>query len=169
MKKLSKLLVCCSVFSAAAQAEVIESSPERYVLKQQMESSLSPSELWKRLVEPSRWWHPDHTYSGDSANLSLDVQAGGLWREDWQGNSVFHGSILQVQTEKLLRLNAPFGPLQGLAVNVVWTINIEPVESGGSLVTFDEVANGSAASKLDALAGAVDFVKNEAIKRLVEP
>jgi len=169
MRSLLKLLVCYLSIVAAAHAEVIESSPERYVLKQQMESSLPPSELWKRLIEPSSWWHPDHTYSGDSANLSLDVQAGGLWREDWQGNSVFHGSILQVQTEKTLRLNAPFGPLQGLAVNVVWTINIEPVESGGSLVTFDEVANGTAASKLDALAGAVDFVKTEAIKRLVTP
>ncbi len=169
MRILLRLMVCSCLFCAVAHAEVVESSPERYVLKQQMESSLSPPQLWKRLLEPSSWWHPDHTYSGDSANLSLDAKAGGLWREDWEGNSVFHGSILQVQTEKTLRLNAPFGPLQALAVNVVWTINIEPVESGGSLVTFDEIANGTAASKLDALAGAVDFVKTEAIKRLVAP
>lgn len=158
-----------SVFSLAlttAQAEVILATPDHFTLKQEAVSSLNPEELWQRLIEPAIWWHPDHTYSGDAANLSLDANAGGIWREEWRDGSVVHGNVLLVLENKQLRLNAPFGPLQELGVNVVWTITIAP-DPNGSKVTFDEVANGTANSKLDALAPAVDFVKTEAINRLV--
>ena len=147
-------------------AEVIAASAEHYRIKQQAQSALSPEAMWQKLIKPETWWHPDHTYSGDSANLTLDVQAGGLWKEDWPGGSVTHGQILLVSQNKQLRLNAPFGPLQEQGVSVVWTITIQP-NSSGSVVLFDEIANGSRHSKLDELAPAVDFVKTEAINRLV--
>jgi uncharacterized protein YndB with AHSA1/START domain len=107
-----------------------------------------------------------HSYSGDAANLSLDPRAGGLWKEEWDGGSVAHGTVLYVKPGEQLRLAAPFGPLQSMAVDVVWTITITP-EGTGSKVVFDEVANGSGASNLDKIAGAVDSVKGEAINRLV--
>ncbi|TDF39224.1 hypothetical protein EYS14_06770 [Alteromonadaceae bacterium M269] len=149
-----------------ASATVVEASPEHYVLKQEAESTLKPEKLWQRLIKPESWWHPDHTYSGDSANLSLDLTAGGLWSETWDGGSVLHGQVLLVMNNKQLRLNAPFGPLQEKAVQVIWTITLTPSDKG-TLVVFDEVASGSQSSELDKLAPAVDFVKTEAIKRLV--
>jgi len=152
--------------SSFAQAEVVSSSDNHYVLKHQASSVLSREELWSRLIEPSTWWHPDHTYSGDSKNLSLDLQAGGLWREDWDGNSVLHGSVLTVIEGEMLRLDAPFGPLQSMAVNTVWTISIKS-DGEKSLVVFEELANGTDTSGLDELAKAVDFVKSEALSRLV--
>ncbi|NVJ98370.1 MAG: SRPBCC domain-containing protein [Alphaproteobacteria bacterium] len=148
-----------------ARADIVEANPDRYVLKHEATSALSPEKLWNKLVNPANWWHPDHTYSGDAANLSLDLQAGGLWREDWSGGSVFHGSVLQVKQGSMLRLDAPFGPLQDIAVKVVWTITITP-EGEGSKVTFHEIASGDPKSGLDQLAPAVNFVKGEAIKRL---
>lgn len=169
----SLFFVGCLLVSWPLQAKIISSTAEHYVLQHQAESSLPPQALWQRLVQPSQWWHPDHTYSGDAQNLTLELHAGGLWREDWEGNSVLHGSVLNVVNGTLLRLDAPFGPLQELAVKTVWTISIKPVEKEapekGSIVTFDEIANGSAISGLDELAKAVDYVKGEAIKRLVAP
>jgi len=159
-------LTAASLFmSCAATADVVEASPERYVLRQEASSDIAPDALWARLVNPASWWHPDHTYSGDAANLSLDLQAGGQWREDWAAGSVVHGRVLLVQNGSVLRLDAPFGPLQDIAVTVVWTITITP-DGDGSRVVFDEIANGTAGAKLDALAPAVDFVKTEAIRRL---
>ena len=152
-----------------ASAEVIASAPDHFTLKLEAHSALSPAETWARLVEPSEWWQSDHTYSGDARNLSLDPQAGGLWREDWDGGSVWHGSVLQAQPEQTLVLSAPFGPLQGLAVMSVWTISLAPTESGGTKITFDHVTNGTGASNLDALAPAVDFVKQQAIESLARP
>ena len=66
----------------------------------------------------------------------------------------------------LFRSSAPFGPLQGLAVTSIWTITLTPSEDGGTQITFDHVTNGTAASQLDALAPAVDFVKQQAIESL---
>lgn len=149
----------------SVQAEIVEASGGRYVLKHEARSNLAPADLWARLIKPETWWHPDHTYSGDAGNLSVEPTAGGLWREEWPGGSVLHGQVLNAVSGQLLRLDAPFGPLQGMGVSVVWTISIK-ADGTGSLVTFDEIANGSAASKLDALAPAVDGVKTEAMRRL---
>jgi uncharacterized protein YndB with AHSA1/START domain len=164
--KFVALILACGFLPSVVKAEIISSSADHYILKQGAISSLPPHALWDKLINPQTWWHPDHTYSGKSENLSLDPQAGGLWREDWDGGSVFHGSVLLITPGKQLRLNAPFGPLQELGVNVVWTITITE-HSDGSKVTFDEIANGTKISNLDKLAPAVDFVKTEAIKRLV--
>lgn len=150
---------------AAAHADIVESSDSHYVLRHEATSPLAPDALWARLVVPSSWWHPDHTYSGDAGNLALDPRAGGLWREAWEGGSVVHGSVLYVDEGRTLRLYAPFGPLQGLGVYTVWTITISP-EGDGSKVVFDEISTGAPSADLDELAKAVDFVKTEAITRL---
>ena len=164
--KLVAAAMALATISAPALAEVVSSSSSHYRLKHEAVSELSPAALWDRLVSPANWWRPDHTYSGDSANLSLDLQAGGLWREEWDGGSVVHGSVLYVKPGEVLRLNAPFGPLQGMGVITVWTITIK-ADGGGSRVIFDEVSNGSPASGLNDIAAAVDYVKQEAIQHLV--
>lgn len=169
--RYSKLLqIILSVFiihvaTSTARADIVEATAERYLLRHEAVSTLTPDALWDKLIKPETWWHPDHTYSGNAENLSLDLQAGGMWREDWDGGSVVHGTVLTSLHGKMLRLNAPFGPLQGLDVTVIWTITIMP-DGEGSKVIFDEIAGGTAGSKLDALAPAVDFVKAEAIRRL---
>lgn len=156
-------------FTGTATAEVVKSSPDHFTLKLEAQTELSPDEVWTRLLDPSEWWLSDHTYSGSSENLSLDAQAGGLWREDWKDGSVWHGQVLQVKAGEMISLNAPFGPLQGLAVNSVWTITLAPEDHGGTKITFDHVTNGTLASGLDELAPAVDFVKGEALKSLTRP
>lgn len=160
------LFISCALFSGAATADIVSSGSDHYVLRHEASSELAPEALWERLVNVASWWHPDHTYSGDAANLSLDASAGGSWREDWDDGSVIHGQVLYANPPNKLRLEAPFGPLQGMAVNVVWSISIQPSESG-SLVMFDEIATGSGVSGLEQLAPAVDGVKQEALERLV--
>ncbi len=156
------------VMSAPAMAEVTAATPDHYTLNHDGTSPLAPDALWARLIKPADWWHPDHTYSGDASNLSLKAKAGGQWREVWDAGSTSHGVVLLVEDEKTLRLNAPFGPLQGMGVTVVWTISLAlDEETGGTKVTFTEIANGSPASKLDEIAPAVDFVKTEAMRRLI--
>ena len=151
----------------AAHAEIIAAASDHYELRHEADSSLSPSDLWRRLISPQEWWSPGHTYSGSSANLSLDARPGGLWLEEWEHGAVAHGQVLSITHGKQLRLNAPFGPLQGMAVETVWTITIS-AKGEGSTVVFHEIANGSAASNLDQLAPAVDGVKSEAIARLIQ-
>ena len=115
---------------------------------------------------PANWWHPDHTYSGSSDNLSLEPEAGGVWKETWEGGSVIHGRVILVRDGEVLRMNAPFGPLQGVGAYTIWTITIS-ADGDGSKVVFDEIANGPPTADLAELAPAVHFVKQEAINRLV--
>lgn len=175
MKLLRKSLTISSLCFAAlaapiASADVIASAPDHYTLKQEAVSKLSPEALWDRLITPSVWWH--HSYSGNSDNFTLDVRAGGLWLEKWDDakgrGEVEHGRILYVKHGEQMRLDAPFGPLQEMAVTVIWTITVEPHEEG-SKVIFDEVASGSSLSGLDKIAPGVDYVKTEGIMRLADP
>lgn len=161
------LLVLLLLFvSTHAVADVVESSESYYVLSHTAESALSVEQVWKKLSVPAKWWHPDHTYSGDSNNLSLELHAGGRWLEEWDDNSVLHGTVLNVMHQKSIRLDAPFGPLQEKAVTVIWTIELEPIDDG-TRIKFSETATGAAVSQLADLSKAVDYVKSEAIKRLV--
>ena len=167
MKLLISTVVLLGLFAPSMpRAEIVSSSPAHYVLRIEATSSLSAAKLWQRLIQPSTWWHPDHTYSGSSENLSLVAKAGGVWREDWEGGSVIHGTVILVKEGELLRMDAPFGPLQGLAAHTIWTINITS-DGDGSKVVFDEVSNGPPTADLAELAQAVHYVKQEAINRLV--
>lgn len=93
------------------------------------------------------------------------MRPGGLWQETWPGGSVVHGTVLYIKKGEVLRLNAPFGPLQEMAVTDIWTITLTPYNEGAKIV-FDEVVNGSSESDLIEMAKAVDFVKQDAIERL---
>ena len=165
---LFRILLSATILglSMPAYAEIISASDTHFVLRHEATDARSAEDLWERLINPASWWHPDHTYSGDAANLSLDPRAGGLWRESWDGGSVAHGEVLLVETGKMLRMNAPFGPLQGVGAYTIWTITITP-DGDASRVVFDEVSTAPAGTGMDELAEAVDFVKTEAISRLV--
>ncbi|MEQ9315307.1 MAG: hypothetical protein RLN72_05600 [Henriciella sp.] len=163
--------ILCAVTALAAlpaSAEIVAASSDHYTLRHEAVSALSPEDMWERLLQPETWWHPDHTYSGVSENLWLNPNAGGPWMESWEENVVEHGRVLAIMQGQYIRLEAPFGPLQSMAVNVVWTISIEP-DGDGTRVIFDEIANGSSVSGLDQIAPAVDGVKAEAIRRLTDP
>jgi len=148
-------------------ADVVSFSETHFVLRLEATSSLSTDAMWQRLIQPSTWWHPDHTYSGSSENLSLEAVAGGAWREVWEGGSVTHGTVVFVKEGEVLRMNAPFGPLQSLAAYTIWTITIS-ADGDGSKVVFDEVSNGPPTANMAEIAEAVNFVKGEAIKRLAQ-
>jgi len=167
MKSLAATILTAGLLtSATASAEILSASETHLVLRHEAVSALPPDRLWRRLINPTAWWHPDHTYSGDATNLTLDVQAGGLWREDWDDRSVSHGRVLYVEPGRMLRMEAPFGPLQELGAYTIWTITIAPAEEG-SVVVFDEVSTGPPTANMAEIAKAVDFVKGEAIRRLV--
>ncbi len=166
---LSRTLIVASIMIAAslpAHAEIISSGSDHYVLEHKGTSALPVEDLWERLVDPASWWHPEHTYSGFSENLTLELEPGGLWHEDWEDGSVVHGILMKIEPGKTLTIDAPFGPLQDMAVSVIWTITLNETELG-TQVTFTELANGSSVSALDEIAPAVDFVKAEAMSRLV--
>ena len=167
MKPIFALAAVGLALSGLARAEVVTATSARMELAQSYESALSPDDLWARLSDPSAWWGDDHTYSGSADNLSLELSAGGLWREDWDAGSVAHGEVLSVMQGEMLRMDAPFGPLQAMGVSSSLTLSIAPGEEGGSTLNFHFVANGAEGAGLDEMAPAVDGVWASALKTLV--
>ena len=165
MSILAGILAPTVLITTTAQAKIIKSGPDHFTLQHEAISELPPEKVWKKLIKPSNWWHPDHTYSGSAKNLSFKARAGGHWKEVWPEGSVIHGTVLYIKKGETLRMNAPFGPLQEMAVTDIWTISLSP-HDGGTKIVFDEIVNGHAQNNLEELAPAVDFVKQEAIQRL---
>lgn len=80
---------------------------------------------YRLLGKPSRWWNPEHTWSGDAKNMRLQLKAGGCFCEVWNGNSVMHAQVILAQPGSVLRLQGGFGPLQDMAVNAVLTYKLK--------------------------------------------
>jgi hypothetical protein len=149
--------------ASASSAEVLDSRPDGFSLRHEAVSPLPPAGLWRRLLAWGSWWNGDHSYSGKATNLSLSPEAGLV--ERWDGGFVQHAGVLLAVPERQLRLDAPFGPLQGLPIVARWDIVLKP-EGTGTRVTATFRTSGSTAEKLNALAPAVDEVLGEAVLRL---
>jgi len=166
MRSAFVFLSVIGVGVGCAQAEVISSSGTGFQLAHEAQSSRSPDELFARLMEPSQWWDPEHSYSGDASNLSMADEAGAYWREDWRGGSVIHGQVLQVIQGKMLMLSAPFGPLAATGAKCIWTISLEPSKEGGTVIKSTHRVVGGPETGLAELSGPVDFVMGRGIQRL---
>jgi len=146
-------------------AKTSEVSPSGFVASFREEVDAPPAEAWTAIVQISRWWDGEHSYSGDPANFSLDPVAGGCWCERWDGNSVEHMRVVQVLRNNTLRLAGGLGPLQARAVNGVLTFALAP-NGGKTTLSVTYRVRGSPDAGLDKVADAVDGVLGAQVKRL---
>ncbi|MFO1307178.1 MAG: hypothetical protein U1F64_01870 [Burkholderiales bacterium] len=163
-------LVAGAALAGTAHAEVKAAAPDGFQLAFAERIAAPPAAVYAAIGQVERWWSPEHTYSGDAANLSIAMQAGGCYCERWAGGAVEHGRVILLLRDQAVRLEAPLGPLQGLAVSAVLTFALKP-EDGGTALSVGYRVNGSASSALDKLSGAVDGVigtQVQRLKRLVE-
>lgn len=125
-----------------------------------------PDRVWQAFTQLPRWWSPQHTWSGQASNLSLDAQAGGCWCERWgNGASAMHGRVLLALPGQALRVHAWLGPLQELPVAGVLTFGTARRDGATRLRVTYRVA-GAPELALDKLAGPVDEVLGQQVKRL---
>jgi len=71
------------------------------------------------------WWNPDHTYSHDAKNLSIDPRPGGCFCEKLpNGGGVEHLRVVYIAAPQLVRFAGTLGPLQasGLAGSMTWKL-----------------------------------------------
>lgn len=147
-------------------AEVVEASEHAFTVKHVVERADTPRATWARLIEPADWWHPDHTWSGEAGNLSLEARAGGCFCETLDdGGSAEHLRVIHVAPDRLLRLDGRLGPLQSLAVTGVLTFELAAVETG-TRITLTYTVSGAAGSGLGDWAAAVDGVLGVQLARL---
>lgn len=159
------VLVLAVGVAAPALATIKQSSPDGFLMEWSDTIAAPPERVYGALLQWGQWWNAEHSYSGAASNFTLDPHAGGCLCERWGQASVEHGRVLMAMPDQLLRLEAPFGPLQGQAVRAILTFRLEPVATGTLLTTTFRVSGGSQ-SALDRSAPPVHAVMSEGWQRL---
>ncbi len=126
------ILAGLAALSSPAFAEVIDKADDGFVIRHTITVKATPIEAWRGIGQIKQWWNKAHTYSGDAANLSLVLRAGGCFCEvlPRDRGTVEHGRVLLAWPGKTLRLSAALGPLQQEAVSAVLSWDIAPAATG---------------------------------------
>lgn len=153
--------------TGAVRAEIVSAGPNGFNLRHTVDTpNVAPPVIWAALADVAKWWDPEHTYSGDARNLSLDPAVRGCFCEKLSLYAgIEHGTVVYAQPAKTLRVIGALGPLQEFGVNGVMTWNIEAA-GGGSRITFTYNVGGFADRPLADWAPIVDEVLGGQLQRL---
>jgi uncharacterized protein YndB with AHSA1/START domain len=153
--------------AGAAHAEVVDSAADGFTVRNTAVISAPADRVYRAAVkEVGDWWHPDHTFSGDSANLRIEARAHGCFCEKLEkGGEVRHLTVVAAQPGMMLRMTGGLGPLQGLAVTGTLTLSFAE-EEGKTTVELTYTVAGYRPGGMAEWAGAVDDVLREQLERL---
>lgn len=166
---MKKLILLTAVLSASAAAEVKPSTPAHFVIESKAIVAAAPAEVYAMLGRPGEWWNKNHTYSGDAANLSLDLRAGGCFceRVPEGGGTIEHLRIVYAQPGQMLRAQGGLGPLQAEAVAGTLSWDLKPAGQGTE-ITQTYIVSGHVRSGMEELAPIVDRVLAEQLSGLAK-
>lgn len=149
---------CMLMTAAPASAEVVSASPNGFRLRHVVQMVVPPDAAFQAFGRVSSWWDKSHTYSGDSANLSLALQPGGCFCERLPaGGGAEHMRVAYVDPGRKAVLTGSLGPLLYEATTAVMDVQFERI-AGGTRVTLDYRAAGFATGGGEKLAPLVDGV-----------
>jgi uncharacterized protein YndB with AHSA1/START domain len=160
------LWLLIATVSLPTQAEVLAASAEGFNLKIVTHTRADPQLAYQAFTRIAQWWHPDHTYSGDAANLSLEMSPGGAFLErTGRAGFVKHMELVYANPGAEIRLLGGLGPLQGMGLHGAMTVQFQEGEQGGTRVTMLYNVSGFAQGGLQGLAPIVDRVQGEQMER----
>ena len=151
-----------------AHASVVDATPAGFTVRHVIEVSAPAWSAYQVLTDRiGAWWDPQHTFSGRSANLTIEARPGGCFCEQLPGGGgVRHMTVLYADPGKLLRLTGGLGPLQELAVSGTMTWAFMQQTGNKTTITFTYAVGGYAPGGLAALAPVVDTVLGTQVARL---
>jgi uncharacterized protein YndB with AHSA1/START domain len=164
---VSVLISCCVLRPVSAGAAVTTVSSSGFVVALDATVAASRDRVYRALVgDIGAWWSSDHTFSGDSRNLSIDARPGGCFCERLpNGGGVEHLRVVFVRPGEMLRLSGALGPLQSSALTgtMTWTLM---ASNDSTRVTLTYAVGGFREGGFSDIAPAVDAVLSEQLNRL---
>lgn len=152
--------------AAPADAEIVKRATETFIIRHEGIAKGTPDQTWAALADWGGWWPGSHSYSGNAANMELELEPDGELEEVWPGGLALHGSVVAALPHRLLRLNAPLGPLQRIPVNAVLEFTLAPVGTGTRVGMVFHVA-GPSSVNAGRYADAMEKLFAEAFPRLL--
>jgi hypothetical protein len=154
------------IVPAAASADVVSASANGFEVQERVNLVVTPQAAFQAFENIGGWWDPDHTYSGDSANLSLSLTPGGCFCERFpKGGGIEHMRVTYVEPGKRIILTGSLGPLLYEATTGVMDVQVKSY-AGGSQLTLDYKVAGFATGGAAKLAADVDDVLARQLRRL---
>ena len=151
--------------AAPAGAEVVTASNNGFEIQHRINLVVEPEVAMAAFSDIPQWWDPEHTYSGDSANLSLTLRAGSCFCERLpDGGGIEHMRVIYVDPGKRAVLIGSLGPLLFEATTGVMDVQVKSA-AGGSQLTINYKVAGFANGGADKMAAAVDQVLAAQLKR----
>jgi hypothetical protein len=160
------LALALAAGATGARAEVLSSSPIHFDIQSHVTLAVSPAEAYAALGEVGTWWDGAHSYSGDAANMRLELWAGGCFCETLpEGGTVEHMRVIQALPARMLRLSGGLGPLQEEALigTLTWTLREVPE---GTEIVSRYLVSGHVRGDTGDLAPLVDQVLRAQFDRL---
>ena len=153
--------------ASPAAAAVKSAAAGGFEVESRVIVAASPAAAYAMLGRPDLWWDPDHTFSHDARNLSLELRAGGCFCERLpkSGGSVQHLRVVFADPGAVLRLQGALGPLQGEAVAGSLTFTLKPAPQGTEIV-MNYIVGGYLRGGGGDWAPAVDRVLASQLERL---
>ena len=160
------LLLAGLLEAGTSVAAVVDSTSAGFLVRSEAVVKATPDSVYRALTaRVASWWDPEHTWSGDVRNLSLDATPGGCFCERLPGGGVHHLTVVYAAPGKLLRLIGGLGPLQGAGVAGSLTFALFAVTEG-TKVQMSYSVGGYFPGGLASLAPVVDAVLGGQLARL---
>ena len=166
-RSLGALLLAPGLTQALALAEVVDSSSTGFTVRTTLTIQAPPDDVYRKFIRNiGDWWNPEHTFSGNSHNLSIEERAAGCFCEKLpNGGGVRHLEVVNVAPGKSVTLSGGLGPLQSMAATGSMTVQFSPSEGGTKLVV-NYAVSGYLPAGMNTLAAPVDAVLAEQFTRL---
>jgi uncharacterized protein YndB with AHSA1/START domain len=160
------LAMVCAIGPSRLPAEVVDSASGGFTVKQTLTIQAAPQEVYRRIFRVGDWWNPQHTFSGDAHNLSIDEKVAGCFCEKLpNGGGVKHMEVVYLAPGKAIVMHGTLGPLQSIAANGSMQIQLSAADGGTKLeVTY--AVSGYLAAGMNTWAAPVDSVLKEQFTRL---
>ena len=150
---------------STVSAQVVDADTGGFLVRNEALVAAGPDATWRALLAVGQWWDPEHTYSGDAGNMSIDAAVGGCFCERIGPGGVKHGEVIYLAPGKTLRLSSALGPLQpdGVSGSLTFSLQLEGVQTR---VVENYSVGGYRQGGVGELAAAVDAVLGHQLQRL---
>jgi uncharacterized protein YndB with AHSA1/START domain len=126
MRRCSLGALALVMLSGTPAQSAPQITPNGFLVNFEVSVNAPAAKVYDALVrQVGSWWDPQHTYSGDAKNLSIDARPGGCFCEKLpNGGGIEHARVIYVTPREILRLSGALGPLQasGVAGTLTWKL-----------------------------------------------
>jgi uncharacterized protein YndB with AHSA1/START domain len=155
------------VLSGTTAQSAPQVTQDGFLVKFEVNVNAPAAKVYDALVgQVGSWWNPEHTYSHDAKNLSIDARPGGCFCEKLpNGGGIEHLRVVYIAPPQVVRFSGALGPLQasGVAGSMTWKLTGGP---DNTRLDLSYSVGGFIPGGFEKIAPAVEGMLREQLDRL---